>query len=69
MQDFARLEAQFGESNLNLYELSRWTSDVEFGRQMLNGVNPVVVERCTSLPENFPVTDNILSLNRSTTLA
>ncbi len=63
MQDYARLEAKFGESNLNLSELSRWATDVEFGRQMLNGVNPVVIERCMSLPENFPVTDKMLSLD------
>ena len=28
-----------------LYQAGRWTSDVEFGRQMLNGVNPIVIEK------------------------
>ncbi len=63
LQDYARLEEKFGKSNLNLSELSRWATDVEFGRQMLNGFNPVVIERCTSLPKNFPVTDEMMSLN------
>ncbi|MBI3268131.1 MAG: hypothetical protein HYZ53_03850 [Planctomycetes bacterium] len=35
----------------------RWRTDEEFGRQRLAGVNPVLVERCRRLPENFPVTD------------
>ena len=63
MQDYARLEEKFGKSNLNLSELSRWATDVEFGRQMLNGVNPVVIERFTSRLHNFPVNDEMLSLN------
>ena len=57
MQDYARLEEKFGKSNLNLSELSRWATDVEFGRQMLNGVNPVVIERCMSLPDKMKSLD------------
>eukprot|EP00731_Ephydatia_muelleri_P010375 Em0005g961a len=34
---------------------ARWTKDAEFGRQVLNGVNSVVIKKCTSLPENFPL--------------
>ena len=49
------------------YDLARWTSDVEFGRQILNGVNCVVVKRCIELPSNFPVTQEMVkhSLVRS----
>ena len=42
------------------YELSRWTSNVEFGRQILNGVNCVIVKRCSKLPQNFPVTQEMV---------
>ncbi len=68
MEDYACLAVKFGEPDVNLSELSRWATDVEFGHEILNGVNPVVIERCTSLPDNFPVTDEMLSLNGGTTL-
>ena len=60
-----------GEPDFPVYELSRWTTDVEFGRQILNGVNPVVIRRCKSLPAKFPVTDAMVqsSLHRGLTLA
>ena len=32
---------------------NRWTKDEEFGRQILNGTNPTLIERCRSLPPNF----------------
>lgn len=44
----------------SVYEGGRWTSDVEFGRQILNGVNPVVVKKCKALPANFPVTNEMV---------
>uniref|UniRef100_A0A3P9H7B1 Lipoxygenase domain-containing protein n=1 Tax=Oryzias latipes TaxID=8090 RepID=A0A3P9H7B1_ORYLA len=34
--------------------------DFFFGYQYLNGINPMVIKRITSLPENFPVPDNIV---------
>uniref|UniRef100_A0A3P9H7A9 Lipoxygenase domain-containing protein n=1 Tax=Oryzias latipes TaxID=8090 RepID=A0A3P9H7A9_ORYLA len=36
--------------------------DFFFGYQYLNGINPMVIKRITSLPENFPVPDNSDSL-------
>ncbi|MBK1990826.1 hypothetical protein A0J48_025520 [Sphaerospermopsis aphanizomenoides BCCUSP55] len=42
-----------------------WDSDVEFGRQRLAGMNPVVIRKCLAddiSPEsNFPVTDQIIN--------
>lgn len=48
----------------------RWVSDVEFGRQILNGVNPIIIRKCTTLPTNFPVTDSMVNglLNRQQSL-
>ena len=34
-----------------------WKTDVEFGRQILNGANPFVIKKCESLPKKFPVTN------------
>ena len=42
------------------YETYRFVSDVDFGTQILNGVNCVVVKKCTKLPDNFPVTNEMV---------
>ena len=33
--------------------LCSWKSDEEFGRQMLNGVNPTTLSRCDELPDEL----------------
>lgn len=38
--------------------VDRFGSDLEFGRQRLNGLNPVLVKRCNQIPDNFPVTED-----------
>ena len=48
----------------------RWHQDRWFAYQFLNGVNPVLITRCDSLPENFPVTHDLVkaSLDRGESL-
>ena len=53
-----------------LYESSHCVSDVEFGRQILNGVNPIIIKRVTEIPSKFPVTNDMVKpyLTRGKTL-
>jgi hypothetical protein len=36
--------------------------DLDFGRMFLHGSNPTILERCTHLPDNFPVKDHDVSI-------
>lgn len=36
----------------------KWRKDEEFGRQILNGINPGVITRCAKLPDRFKLTNS-----------
>lgn len=43
------------------YVFKHWQEDAFFASQFLNGLNPVLIHRCRHLPENFPVTDDMVA--------
>ncbi|XP_037620543.1 hydroperoxide isomerase ALOXE3-like [Sebastes umbrosus] len=45
------------------YVQKHWKEDAFFGYQYLNGVNPMMIRRCSALPKNFLVTDKAVSLS------
>ncbi|KAM9362638.1 arachidonate 12-lipoxygenase, 12R-type-like [Symphorus nematophorus] len=50
------------------YVQKHWKEDAFFGYQYLNGVNPLMIERCSALPNNFPVTDDMVFLRGGSSL-
>ena len=70
LHDYEKVATILGDPEVPVHNAARWTTDVEFGRQMLNGVNPIVIKKCTELPSNFPVTNDMVKgfLNRGITL-
>ncbi|XP_059422585.1 polyunsaturated fatty acid 5-lipoxygenase-like [Carassius carassius] len=70
--DFADFERIFMriKNTISEYVMEHWKEDFMFGYQFLNGCNPVVIRKCTEIPDKFPVTQKIIedSLERGLTL-
>ncbi|KAM4603992.1 polyunsaturated fatty acid lipoxygenase ALOX15B-like isoform 3-T3 [Polymixia lowei] len=55
-------------TDISDYVQKHWKDDDFFGYQMLNGVNPVMIRRCSVLPDNFPVTDEMVFIQGGGTI-
>uniref|UniRef100_A0A5F8GTA6 Arachidonate 5-lipoxygenase n=1 Tax=Monodelphis domestica TaxID=13616 RepID=A0A5F8GTA6_MONDO len=70
--DFVDFEKIFVKisNTISEYVMQHWQEDFMFGYQFLNGCNPVMIQRCTKIPEKFPVTTEMVecSLERQLTL-
>ncbi|XP_076004151.1 polyunsaturated fatty acid lipoxygenase ALOX15B-like [Genypterus blacodes] len=51
------------------YVQEHWRDDALFSSQFLNGLNPSMIQRCSVLPKNFPVTDDMVFLHGQHILA
>ncbi|KAM8772852.1 polyunsaturated fatty acid lipoxygenase ALOX15B-like [Acanthopagrus schlegelii] len=47
-------------TQISEYVHEHWKDDAFFGYQFLNGVNPMLIRRCTALPSNFPLDDDMV---------
>ncbi|KAJ1080471.1 hypothetical protein NDU88_000670 [Pleurodeles waltl] len=58
------------KTEVSEYVSHHWKEDSFFGYQLLNGANPLQIQKCTTLPINFPVTDDMVkpSLGNHTSL-
>ncbi|CAL1601170.1 unnamed protein product [Knipowitschia caucasica] len=50
------------------YVRAHWKEDAFFGYQFLNGINPILIQRCSSLPSNLPLTEEMVRLEGGATL-
>ncbi|KAM9856571.1 hydroperoxide isomerase ALOXE3-like [Aulostomus maculatus] len=63
--DFESINSVFWNrwTSISDYVQEHWKDDDFFGFQFLNGVNPILIQRCTALPQNFPVTDDMVFIH------
>ncbi|XP_061882798.1 hydroperoxide isomerase ALOXE3-like [Entelurus aequoreus] len=50
------------DTALSDYVQEHWKEDDFFGYQYLNGINPILIRRCKTLPPNFPVTNDMVCM-------
>ncbi|CAI5683813.1 hydroperoxide isomerase ALOXE3 [Oreochromis aureus] len=50
----------FKKTTISEYVIQHWKDDDFFGFQFLNAINPNVIKRCSELPPNFPVTEEMV---------
>ncbi|KAG7247279.1 LOW QUALITY PROTEIN: hypothetical protein CRUP_007128, partial [Coryphaenoides rupestris] len=50
----------FRASPIYDYCVEHWKDDAFYGSQFLNGVNPNIIQRCSQLPPNFPVSEDMV---------
>ncbi|KAL7889443.1 hypothetical protein AOLI_G00017010 [Acnodon oligacanthus] len=52
-------DLQWSMPRTHEYIKKHWMTDTFFGYQFLNGSNPMMIKRCSKLPKNFPVTNDM----------
>ncbi|KAF7642762.1 hypothetical protein LDENG_00251090, partial [Lucifuga dentata] len=57
------------KSKMSKYTQEHWRDNDFFVYQFLNGVNPILIRHCSELPQNFPVTEDMISLQGQASLA
>ncbi|XP_047429794.1 hydroperoxide isomerase ALOXE3-like [Mugil cephalus] len=50
----------YKKTTMSEYVADHWKEDDFFGYQYLNATNPNVIKRCSELPKNFPVTEEMV---------